>query len=386
MARRARFAIKPSDEGWRVNIPAKYSASGGRQRRFFTTRAEAEGFVRTLGVQIENYGRAAPILKPGQGEEALAAIRLLEKSSLGVGLLEAVKQHVNAERRRLASKPLGEVVDAFLSAKKRSEKYCSSLKRTQRRLDPLRAVLVSEISSDDLDKIIGGASDSYRNALLREIRAIFSFAVRRGWCIANPATKLDFAQTQIGERHLYSPEESALLLETVRALDPALLPFVAIALFAGVRVYELLRMEWAHVDLAEKSIDLPAAITKRRRRRSIPIESALQAWLELFISEQGIQRGAVVPCRTYNSLRKRLRVIFSAAKIPWRQNAARHSYASYWLAVHKDLNALAMHLGLGLEVLHTHYHRTVKLVEAGNYWNIRPKTKARQVIQFKEAG
>ena len=301
--------------------------------------------------------------------------------------MEAVKQHVNAERRRLASKPVGEVVDAFLSAKKRSEKYCSSLKRTQRRLDPLRAVLVSEISSDDLDKIIGGASDSYRNALLREIRAIFSFAVRRGWCIANPATKLDFAQTQIGERDLYSPEESALLLETVRALDPALLPFVAIALFAGVRVYELLRMEWAHVDLAEKSIDLPAAITKRKRRRSIPIESALQASLELFISEQGIKRGAVVPCRTYNSLRKRLRVIFSAAKIPWRQNAARHSYASYWLAVHKDLNALAMHLGHigGLEVLHTHYHRTVKLVEAGKYWNIRPKTEARQVIQFKEA-
>ena len=159
-------------------------------------------------------GRAAPILKSGQGEEALAAIRLLEKSSLGVGLLEAVKQHINAERRRLASKPVGEVVVALVSAKKRSEKYCSSLKRTQRRLDPLRAVLVSEISSDDLAKIIGGASDSYRNALLREIRAIFSFAVRRGWCIANPATKLDFAQTQIGERDLYSPEESALLLET----------------------------------------------------------------------------------------------------------------------------------------------------------------------------
>jgi hypothetical protein len=182
MARRARFAIKQSDEGWRVNIPAKYSATGARQRRFFATRAEAEGFVRSLGVQIENYGRAAPILKPGQGEEALAAIRLLEKSSLGVGLLEAVKQHVNAERRRLASKPLGEVVDAFLSAKKRSEKYCNSLKRTQRRLDPLRAVLVSEISSDDLDKIIGGASDSYRNALLREIRAIFSFAVK-AWMV-----------------------------------------------------------------------------------------------------------------------------------------------------------------------------------------------------------
>ena len=100
MARRARFAIKQSDEGWRVNIPAKYSATGGRQRRFFTTRVEAQGFVRTLGVQIENYGRAAPILKPGQGEEALAAIRLLEKSSLGVGLLEAVKHHINADWRR----------------------------------------------------------------------------------------------------------------------------------------------------------------------------------------------------------------------------------------------------------------------------------------------
>ena len=62
--------------------PRQIFPTGGRQRRFFTTRVEAEGFVRALGVQIENYGRAAPILKPGQGEEALAAIRLLEKSSL----------------------------------------------------------------------------------------------------------------------------------------------------------------------------------------------------------------------------------------------------------------------------------------------------------------
>jgi integrase len=387
MARRASFEIQESADGWRVNIPAKHSDTGARQRRFFETKAEAEGFVRTLGVQIENYGLSAQLLKPSEAEQAKAAMRLLDEAEIKVGLLDAVQRYLATERKRSESKPLAFVIDAFLAGKKRSEKYRDSLERTKRRLEPLHEKLAADVSRDDLEKLLAGTSDSYRNALMREFRAIFSFAVKRGWAAENPVDRMDFARLHVGEREVYTAGQAAAMLSAAVAHEPELLPFVAIGLFAGVRVFELMRLEWSHVDLAESSIDLPAAITKRRRRRSIPIEAALKAWLELHIDHHGIQSGPVVPWRTYNTLRKHMRNLFKNAEVKWHQNASRHSYASYWLAEHNDINRLALHLGHigGTEVLFTNYHRAVKRADATKYWGLVPDAKALKIVRITKA-
>ncbi|MDB6171213.1 MAG: integrase family protein [Chthoniobacteraceae bacterium] len=178
------------------------------------------------------------------------------------------------------------------------------------------------------------------------------------------------------------------MLKAADMHDPQLLPFVAIGLFAGVRVYELMQLDWKHVDLIEGSIDLPASITKRERRRSVPITPTLRAWLEHYISKHGIGNGFVLPFRTYNTLRRHLRELFKQAKVRWQQNAARHSYASYWLAEHNDLTKLALYMGHvgGLEVLHMHYHRAVKKADAAKFWAIAPKSEASKVVSIEAAG
>ena len=382
MGRTAQYDVKNTAKGWQVNIPPKFSSTGTRQRRFFETRVEAEGFVHSLGAQIENYGLSTQLLKPTEAEEAKAAIRLLEEAGASVGLLGAVRNYLAHERRRSESRTVESVIDLFMGSKRRSAKYADSLERTKTRMKPLHSAMASDVTPNAIEALLKGVADTYRNALLREIRAIFAFAVKRGWCAANPVARMDFARVRIGEREVYSVAESAAILETAERHDPTLLPFFAIGLFAGIRVYELLRLEWKNVDIEEGSIDLPASITKRERRRSVPIEPALRAWLERAIWLNGIPNGYVCPLRTYNALRVRQRLLFKTAKVQWRQNAARHSFASYWLAEHGDLTALALRLGHagGLEVLHTHYHRAVRKADAVKFWANKPAAGDRKIV------
>src|SRR6266446_8643263 len=81
MARR--LSLEPCPTGlkkwpWRVNLPAKYTATGKRQRSFFKSKKEAETFCQTQRIRLENYGRNSSTLTPGQQEEAAMAFERLE--------------------------------------------------------------------------------------------------------------------------------------------------------------------------------------------------------------------------------------------------------------------------------------------------------------------
>jgi integrase len=146
------------------------------------------------------------------------------------------------------------------------------------------------------------------------------------------------------------------------------------------------RLQWRDIDLDEGMIDLPANITKRGRRRSIPIEPALKAWLQKHIELCGRQQGRVCKWGTVQ-LRRNREKLCRRAGISWQQNWARHSYASYWLAKHGDLNKLALHMGHtgGLEVLHRHSNRCVRQADAETYWDITPPSEEDEATQEKAA-
>lgn len=141
------------------------------------------------------------------------------------------------------------------------------------------------------------------------------------------------------------------------------------------------RLEWGDIDFAEGFIDLRAAITKRGRKRSIPIDGASAAWLASHTARYGIQSGPIAPW-SGSTLRRRLRRLHEVAGVERLQNGLRHTFASYWLATHEDLTRLAVILGHagGLDVLHRHYHRAVKKREAERLWKIRPGVDAVNVI------
>jgi hypothetical protein len=56
----------------------------------------------------------------------------------------------------------------------------------------------------------------------------------------------------------------------------------------------------------------------------------------------------------------------------WVEDVLRHSYASYWLAIHKNRAQLAENMGNSLTMFKKHYKQVVKNSDAKTFWKIVP--------------
>ena len=72
--------------------------------------------------------------------------------------------------------------------------------------------------------------------------------------------------------------------------DIDLLPYHALALFAGIRPHELQRLEWRHIDLIEGHIEITPVVPKSGRRRIIEIDRTLPSAQSLHRKRRGNSR------------------------------------------------------------------------------------------------
>jgi integrase len=390
-----RFSLEPHKTGpesspWCVNIPARISESGKRERKFFATKSAADTYGKSHRIRIENYGTAATLLTPGQLEEAAKAFEQLRpfKATLNEAVAEFMARR-NQDGQSVTFKKLFEL---FVEAKaRRSPSYRRQLKYTFPRFEALHDKLVSRVTALKIDEQTAAMKPAARNAMLRVLRAAFNFGIKRDYLAHNPIDKLDFDLLARSEVEILPPREAAALM-TAAAESRDLLAYHALGLFAGIRPEELRRLSWSDIELPERHIVIRPEVAKNHRRRIIDIEPNLAAWLRICKSN-----GAVTPVK---NLRSRLRKIrWTAAEsiasretvneaahlFYWRQDIMRHSFASYWLALHGDINRLTLMMGHATTtMLWKHYHKAAKKREAERYWSIMPPSK-RKVVEFAAA-
>src|SRR5207248_8971440 len=133
---------------------------------------------------------------------------------------------------------------------------------------------------------------------------------------------------------------------------------------------EIKRLDWSEVDLARGHIEVKAAKAKSARRRIIPIQPNLAAWL---LPYSGMT-GPVVPV----GYRGKLERVRKAAEITrWPNNGLRHSFASYRLGATNNAAQTALELGhASAAMLFSHYRELVLPSEAERYWNVKPEREA----------
>ena len=138
--------------------------------------------------------------------------------------------------------------------------------------------MVSEIQCHEIDEWLRGLNVSpvTRNNSRRVLRTAFSFAVARNYCVGNPVVKTAKAKEIEGTVGILTVAETARLLE---AADAALVPFIAIGAFAGLRRAEIERLDWSEVDLESGLITVQATKAKSARRRFVKIRPNLATWL-----------------------------------------------------------------------------------------------------------
>jgi site-specific recombinase XerD len=336
-------------------------------RRFFKEKAEAQTYFELCRVELENHGLAAFSLSESLRIEAYECSEKLV--AVDSTLRQATAFFLDHVRNIRRSRNISDVILDLLAARRAdgcSKRYLDDLRvRLARFGREFGGRVVAEISARDIDDwlrglAVGGVT---RNSFRRRLSTLFSYAKKRGYLEVNPIGDVERAKEHAPLVGILSTDETRRLLEYAQ---PDMVPFWAIAAFAGLRTVEIQRLNWEEVDLQAGFIEVKAAKSKTGTRRLVTVQSNLQNWLLSF----GRSTGPVTPTNFQvraNEDRHRAELTR-----PWPNNALRHSFASYYLAAFHDAAKLALEMGNSPRMIFKHYRELVRPCDAARYWSIGP--------------
>jgi integrase/recombinase XerD len=378
---------------WVVNVPPNLSPTGKRQQLFFPTKTAASVECEKLKARKDNFGLSLNGMTLSKIAEASEAYKLLEP--LGINLIHAVRDHVRRHEEKSASRPWGAVFAEYMGMpKKRSAKYEKDLWEAQETTRPLNDKLISEITTQDVEKALSQFAPSTRNAKLRILRAVFNLGCKRRYLAENPVERMDFAELESGEVEVFTVNETNALLQASIETDLALLPYFVLGFFCGIRPEgELGKLDWSDVNLTDRVIEIRPSVSKTGRRRFVDISENAASWLEIYRHRGGIMTGRAVPFgKSLSTARRRVvqdKTVDNMAQgkvkvSKWIQQGMRHSYCSYWLAKYKDVNKLVLQSGhTDAHTMWEYYHRGVTEAEAEKFWSITPSSDLANVVAFQ---
>jgi integrase len=286
------------------------------------------------------------------------------------------------ERVRRHGITVAQLADEVVEAKRkdgRSEVYLRDLRyRLARFVRDFGDQSIAGITIDELDNWLRALpySPQSRMNYRTVIGLLFSHAESRGIIDRNPILRT--AKPKLVDRPpgIFTVDELRALLEAANRVAPDVVPVLAIGAFAGLRDAELKRLDWSEVDLARGHIEVTAAKAKSARRRIVPIQPNLTAWLRPYSGMKG--RVVLIGARS-----KLDRVRTAAGLTRWPNNGLRHSFASYRLAAIHDAPRVASELGhASPQMLYSTYRELVLPEEAKRYWKIEPDTETANVVAF----
>ena len=361
--------------------------SGRRQTKTFGTLDNARLFAQQKSVALAN----------GLVEITTATLRDVEVfkacegrvGRLGASVPSAIEEWFSA-REALGGASLAEAVqfyqrhhagivpmvvkDAqalFLEAKKAAQVSAIYLKvfRCQMRkfVEQFGPMQMADITTPDLDRFLRTQTCGpvTKNNMRRNLVTLFTWSREQGYLQQDKKTPAERCMTFIvpdTAPAIWTPAEMRKLLA---ACMPNLLPLVVIGAFSGIRSAEIDRLEWQDVLWEQGYIEIKAKKAKTKSRRLVPLRENLKQWLEPLRKAEG-------PVCRLNNQSLRLNYLGEKAGIGWRQNALRHSYASYRLAEIQDAAKVALELGNSPEKLFRHYRELVSPETAKEWFSIMP--------------
>ncbi len=374
--------VKHASGKWVVVVPARLSECGKRQYTYFPTKAAAVSFIASLESTVASMRKGETLLSSTQVEAFSVLVERLRP--FGVTLKDAVDYYI--ERHRAAdARKVAALVPLYLEAMSESSAdYRATVRQIMRHfVASFGECLLDDIVPERFEAWLAGLKPTVNgfNSGLRHIKPFFSWAIGKKYAVQSPAEGVRQRKQKRTPIAILSPAQARGLLAACRDFRgdgsiPAHMRVdasdfsaaVAVLLFAGVRPDELFSLDWEHVKLEHGYIRIEPEVSKTNSVRLIKIEPVLSAWLS-----------AVPKCKREGLVvgrngRRKWRVVRRVAGISELQDVCRHSYASYWLALHRDVHGLLENMGHTTSRTAIKYYLTACAPEdVAPYWGLRPE-------------
>ncbi len=197
------------------------------------------------------------------------------------------------ERVRRCGTTVAQLAGEVVTAKEqdgRSRDYICDLRLRLNRFcqdfgdQPIAAIGVREL--DNWLRALPGSPKSRAN-YRANVGVLFSYATEREILDKNPVLRTAKPKLLDKPPEIFRVDELAALLDAASRVEPDALPMLAIGAFAGLREAEIQRLDWSEVDLRRGHIEVKAAKAKSAKRRIVPIQPNLTAWLRPYASRTG---------------------------------------------------------------------------------------------------
>jgi integrase len=254
-------------------------------------------------------------------------------------------------------KKTADVVAELIAAKRREQLSNPYVNRLEDDLKSFAAVVPEEIErvqAPHIKAFLNGCQVGPRrwNNLRDQIVTLFRFARSERYLPKDRTTEAeDVAKMKVARKtvEVFTSEELQIILENCRSPWS---PWIVLSAFAGIRTFEVLRMDWSNVRWEQKLIDLPPEVTKVNERRMIPMCDALIEALTPWQKTTGPVCQAKVPQREIEQIAAKVKNTHPGFR--WKHNALRHAYGSYRTALTQNVPQVALEMGNSIQKVKRH--------------------------------
>ena len=370
-----------------------YYEGGHRERKTFGKLSVARREAKLVLGRLAVNGHDAAELSTADMESYVVAKKHIESTGLplhvcaetfaqahaklagrSVSITDAVDFYLEFHRDRAADRTFLEMVTDFAEGRRAmgvASDYVQNIKRQLGRLAaayPGRTLPLYRTS--DLDKWLGG--QKWHPVTKNDVRKICitfgNWAKANGYVPTSRPTEFDgmmIYKEPATKVAIYSAADLRVILDTVQAELPELLPWVACAAFLGARVSELALLHWENINFERGFVEVASQKVRTKARRLVPLHDALRAWLLLHRKEKG-------PVTDYSDPRAAFGRVMAEAKVKLQDNGFRHSYITYRVAQINDTARVALECGNSPEVIFAHYRELVGPDEAASWFGTLP--------------
>lgn len=381
-----------------------YHTPEGRKMRQFVEESDAMEEARLKAAKLAEGRTEAADMSAGDRDELRAArdicagLPLLSalnewkqaRDLIGGPLLPAAEAWAARNKHSFQQVVVADVIEKFIAAKEKAGKQAERTYRSK--LGPLTEAFpdrtLDSISVTEFTAYLEKWEDGVtRNDLRKRTVALCRWAQRNGFLPRHMALEIEATEraaekkTKIG---ILSPTTYGQLLRFAHSEHPHHLAPLVLAGFCGIRQDEIhgkredrtKRQTWEDIHLDRKFVQVTVAKTNTPAWRIVPLCDAAVEWLQLCPAREGVicDGGAM----------ERFRLLARDAGFDLPDNAFRHSFISYRIAVTSDKPKVATEAGNSVAEIDRRYRVPVP-EDVGKAWFAMTPAKAKKLPPIRAA-